>query len=624
MRVSSPDVAEMAKLLENVFRSVNIALVNELAMLADRMGIDIYEVVDAAATKPFGFMRFDPGPGMGGHCLPVDPFYLSWRAREFDLTTEFIELAGKVNQQMPYYCASRVEEALNDLGLPVKGSRIAILGVSYKPGVGDVRESPALKIIGRLRDLGAEIVYHDEYVDELRAFDLRRRPARGGARRRARRGDRHGASGDRLRRRRGARSGGRPARRPARAARRRRAARGSRSRRTGGGRPALPAENEPLPERRLDAADERAAQPPLRVRRRAIRPRPRGCSPPRPTSALRVERARNDARVAGARDGRARAGRRRAARAADRRPGPPPQGPPAGRRSAESQPERSAPERARQLAIDLAVGGVPREQIGDELSAGHVQKARRRPPLAGEPCAAATPPSDDAGGGDLATVSAGSGPADDPGPGRQRRGARAPRRETDVRSAGGHAAGIALQTYGSQLAHGGPVARQRARSSRVHSGPTGRGEVAFLTAIAFLGSNLWTIGVQEANVNLAGSEPATRGALATNSLILSVLCGGVGALLMALLISSSRRPAPASAGSCCALILLSMPMLVLNSYLRFLIQGELRLRRDEPRLDRCRRSSTSRSTGRLAIFGDADRRHRRRHVGRRLRRWRRR
>ncbi len=173
VRVSSPDAAEMAKLLENVFRSVNIALVNEMAVLADRMGIDMYEVVDAAATKPFGFMRFDPGPGMGGHCLPVDPFYLSWKAREYDLTTEFIELAGKVNQQMPYYCATRVEEALNDLERPVKGSRIAILGVSYKPGVGDVRESPALKIIRRLRDLGAEIVYHDDYVQELDGFELR-------------------------------------------------------------------------------------------------------------------------------------------------------------------------------------------------------------------------------------------------------------------------------------------------------------------------------------------------------------------------------------------------------------------------------------------------------------------
>ncbi len=173
VRVSSPDVAEMAKLLENVFRSVNIALVNEMAVLADRMGIDMYEVVDAAATKPFGFMRFDPGPGMGGHCLPVDPFYLSWKAREYDLTTEFIELAGKVNQQMPYYGAARVEGALNDLGRPVKGSRIAILGVSYKPGVGDVRESPALKIIRRLQERGGEIVYHDEYVEELRSLGLR-------------------------------------------------------------------------------------------------------------------------------------------------------------------------------------------------------------------------------------------------------------------------------------------------------------------------------------------------------------------------------------------------------------------------------------------------------------------
>ena len=113
----------MTKLLENIFRSVNIALVNELAMLSDRMGIDIWEVVDAAATKPYGFMRFEPGPGMGGHCLPVDPFYLSWRAREFDLTTEFIELAGKVNQQMPYHCVERIERALNDAGKPVKGAR---------------------------------------------------------------------------------------------------------------------------------------------------------------------------------------------------------------------------------------------------------------------------------------------------------------------------------------------------------------------------------------------------------------------------------------------------------------------------------------------------------------------
>jgi len=170
--VSSPEAAELTKLLENIFRSVNIALVNELAMLTDRMGIDIWEVVEAAATKPYGFMRFEPGPGMGGHCLPVDPFYLSWRAREFDMATEFIELAGKVNQQMPYHCVMKVERALNDVGLAVKGARIAILGVSYKPGVGDVRESPALKIITLLRALGAELRYHDPHVPALPDYDL--------------------------------------------------------------------------------------------------------------------------------------------------------------------------------------------------------------------------------------------------------------------------------------------------------------------------------------------------------------------------------------------------------------------------------------------------------------------
>jgi UDP-N-acetyl-D-glucosamine dehydrogenase len=170
--VSSPEAAELCKLLENIFRSVNIALVNELAMLTDRMGIDIWEVVDAAATKPYGFMRFEPGPGMGGHCLPVDPFYLSWRAREFDMATEFIELAGKVNQQMPYHCVMKVERALNDEGLPVRGARVAVLGVSYKPGVGDVRESPALKIMTLLRALGAELVYHDPHVPQLPELDL--------------------------------------------------------------------------------------------------------------------------------------------------------------------------------------------------------------------------------------------------------------------------------------------------------------------------------------------------------------------------------------------------------------------------------------------------------------------
>jgi UDP-N-acetyl-D-glucosamine dehydrogenase len=176
VRVSSPEAAELTKLLENIFRSVNIALVNELAMLTDRMGIDIWEVVDAAATKPYGFMRFEPGPGMGGHCMPVDPFYLSWRAREFDFATEFIELAGKVNQQMPYHCVEKAQRALNDAGLSVKGARIAVIGVSYKPGMGDIRESPALKIISLLKDLGGEVSYHDPHVPALPEFALTSTP----------------------------------------------------------------------------------------------------------------------------------------------------------------------------------------------------------------------------------------------------------------------------------------------------------------------------------------------------------------------------------------------------------------------------------------------------------------
>jgi UDP-N-acetyl-D-glucosamine dehydrogenase len=172
VRVSSPEAAEMAKLLENIFRSVNIALVNEMSILSGRMGIDIWEVVDAAATKPYGFMRFDPGPGMGGHCLPVDPFYLTWRAREFHMATEFIELAGKINQQMPYHCVDEIERALNNVTKPVRGSRILILGASYKSGVGDIRESPALRIMEVLRDRGAVISYHDPYVPSLEALNL--------------------------------------------------------------------------------------------------------------------------------------------------------------------------------------------------------------------------------------------------------------------------------------------------------------------------------------------------------------------------------------------------------------------------------------------------------------------
>jgi UDP-N-acetyl-D-glucosamine dehydrogenase len=176
IRVSSPEAAELTKLLENIFRSVNIALVNELAMLTDRMGIDIWEVVDAAATKPYGFMCFEPGPGMGGHCLPVDPFYLSWRAREFDMATEFIELSGKVNQQMPYHCVAKAQRVLNDAGKSVNGARIAVLGVSYKPGVGDIRESPALKIISLLKDLGADVRYHDPHVPTLAGHNLHSLP----------------------------------------------------------------------------------------------------------------------------------------------------------------------------------------------------------------------------------------------------------------------------------------------------------------------------------------------------------------------------------------------------------------------------------------------------------------
>ena len=173
VEVSTPEAAELTKLLENIFRSVNIALVNELAIVCDRMGIDVWEVVEAAATKPYGFMSFKPGPGMGGHCLPVDPFYLTWRAREFDTQTEFVELAGEVNQAMPYFCVERIARALNDQAKPVKGSRVAIVGVSYKPGVGDLRESPALKIVRLLRARSAEVSYHDDFVPELPDFDLR-------------------------------------------------------------------------------------------------------------------------------------------------------------------------------------------------------------------------------------------------------------------------------------------------------------------------------------------------------------------------------------------------------------------------------------------------------------------
>ncbi|HUF02066.1 MAG TPA: nucleotide sugar dehydrogenase [Gaiellaceae bacterium] len=167
-RVSSPEAAELTKLLENIFRSVNIALVNELAQLCDRMGIDVWEVVEAASTKPFGFMSFKPGPGLGGHCIPIDPFYLTWKAREYGFYTEFIELAGKVNESMPYFCRSLVSQALNhSRQQSLSGSRILVLGVAYKPDIADTRESPAVKLLALLRNAGAEVSYHDPHVSSF-------------------------------------------------------------------------------------------------------------------------------------------------------------------------------------------------------------------------------------------------------------------------------------------------------------------------------------------------------------------------------------------------------------------------------------------------------------------------
>jgi len=168
--VSSPRVAELTKLLENIYRSVNIALVNELKMLADRMGIDIWEVIEAASTKPFGFSPFYPGPGMGGHCIPIDPYYLSWKAREYDFTTRFIFLAGEINVHVPYYVVAKIQDALNERGKSIKGARILILGVAYKKDVDDARESPALAIMDLLQKKGAVILYHDPYIPSLPSF----------------------------------------------------------------------------------------------------------------------------------------------------------------------------------------------------------------------------------------------------------------------------------------------------------------------------------------------------------------------------------------------------------------------------------------------------------------------
>jgi UDP-N-acetyl-D-glucosamine dehydrogenase len=168
--VSSPRVAELTKLLENIYRSVNIALVNELKMLTDRMGIDIWEVVEAASTKPFGFSPFYPGPGMGGHCIPIDPYYLSWKAREYDFTTRFIFLAGEINVHIPYYVVAKIQDALNARGKSLRRARILILGVAYKKDVDDARESPALPIMNLLQKKGATILYHDPYIPFLPSF----------------------------------------------------------------------------------------------------------------------------------------------------------------------------------------------------------------------------------------------------------------------------------------------------------------------------------------------------------------------------------------------------------------------------------------------------------------------
>ncbi|RIK31343.1 MAG: UDP-N-acetyl-D-glucosamine dehydrogenase [Anaerolineae bacterium] len=166
-RVSSAEAAEMAKLLENTFRMINIGLVNELAMMCERLDVDVWEVIDAAATKPFGFMKFTPGPGLGGHCIPIDPLYLSWKMKSFNYNARFIELASEINTNMPRYVVERVMDTLNDQGKALKGSKILILGAAYKPDVGDVRESPALDVIGLLRQKGADVSYHDPYITHI-------------------------------------------------------------------------------------------------------------------------------------------------------------------------------------------------------------------------------------------------------------------------------------------------------------------------------------------------------------------------------------------------------------------------------------------------------------------------
>ncbi|MFM8320798.1 MAG: nucleotide sugar dehydrogenase [Chloroflexota bacterium] len=165
--VSSAEVAEMAKLLENTFRMINIGLVNELALMCDRLKVDVWEVIDAAATKPFGFMKFTPGPGLGGHCIPIDPLYLSWKLKALNYTARFIELASEINTNMPRYVVGKVQDALNEASKAIKGSRLLVLGVAYKPDIDDLRESPALDVIGLLEQKGAHVVYHDPFIPEF-------------------------------------------------------------------------------------------------------------------------------------------------------------------------------------------------------------------------------------------------------------------------------------------------------------------------------------------------------------------------------------------------------------------------------------------------------------------------
>ncbi len=165
--VSSSEVAEMTKLMENTFRMVNIGLANEMALMCDRLGVNVWDVIDAAATKPFGFMKFSPGPGIGGHCIPLDPHYLAWKMRGLQYTARFIELATQINSDMPIFVVKKVQDALNTNEKSLKGSKILILGVTYKPDIDDIRESPALDVIGLLQNQGAEVTYHDPYIPHI-------------------------------------------------------------------------------------------------------------------------------------------------------------------------------------------------------------------------------------------------------------------------------------------------------------------------------------------------------------------------------------------------------------------------------------------------------------------------